>query len=145
MNDTLTSNTTVESRPSDVNSKERRIFFACLFVSYGNGNRNYFSRKPGRDGKKRVRLQTDIALAHLKEAIQREARSAYKEEIKGKGKEGAAPKSMAYRSGWTPWGNDTVIYSHSGNASAFGLKAKDVEALIRQNFVGWKGEWYMLE
>ncbi|KAI0014067.1 hypothetical protein F4779DRAFT_612876 [Xylariaceae sp. FL0662B] len=135
----------LESRPWSVEAEERRIFIACLFVSYGNGHRNFFSNKPGRDGKTWVLLQIDAALARLKSTIQKEAALASREGATDKRIAGSAPKSLAYGSGWTESGEETVIYSCRKNVSEFGTKAKQVEALIRKHFADWEGEWYMLE
>ncbi|KAI0145674.1 hypothetical protein F4776DRAFT_674455 [Hypoxylon sp. NC0597] len=104
-----------------------RVYIACLFVSFGDGHRNWFSpEKPGRDGKAKVLAQTDSALAHLKKLLIEEGK---------KHSEGTL-----YDTNWTESGKNMTMISEDNNAKDFQMNHKEVEALIYKNFAGWGGE-----
>ncbi|OTA61936.1 hypothetical protein K449DRAFT_444875 [Hypoxylon sp. EC38] len=119
--------------PLSVDIAERsvpRVYIACLFASFGDGHRNWFSLgKPGRDGKAKVLAQTDSALAHLKELLVEEGKRH--------------SKGTLYDTKWTASGKNMLLITEDHNAKDFQLKHEEVEALIYKNFVGWEGEVWL--
>ncbi|KAI1134186.1 hypothetical protein F5Y05DRAFT_417508 [Hypoxylon sp. FL0543] len=106
-----------------------RVYIACLFSSYGNGRRNWFSLKRGRDSKAKILAQTDSALAHLKELL------------KQKGREHST--GNLFDTNWTATGKNMLVLAEDNNPKDFHLKCHEVEALIRKNFEDWDGEIWM--
>ncbi|KAI1414658.1 hypothetical protein F5Y13DRAFT_187850 [Hypoxylon sp. FL1857] len=104
------------------------VYIACVFVSFGDGHRNWFSfSKPGRDRKSKVLAQTDSGLAHLRAQLVQ------------KGKEhlpGTRPGTE-----WTMTGKNMVVARERENHKDYQLKDHEIRQLVYKNFSDFKGDF----
>ncbi|OTB08034.1 hypothetical protein M426DRAFT_8242 [Hypoxylon sp. CI-4A] len=100
-------------------------YVACLFVSYGDGHRNWLSfSKPGRDAKADVRANTDRALAELRRIL---------------GDMGLWDQDVDRP--WRENGRKMILNSGLRNCKDFQMTWEELKILIRRHFKGWKGLW----
>lgn len=118
-----------EDQDSSKGASGNGVAIACLFTSYGYGGRPVKSGKGGghaaKDGVKKVVESTRTALVELRGWITTIEKGPEETDKDGKKRK-------------------VIVYSPKFNSGNFGVDWEDTEAMIKEAFADWDGEWRIL-